>query len=138
MKFADIFRFTRRTGLVNTYRFNERLLAASSKFIMHNPVQLRKQLVAATSSELPAIVVLSGAVWRNTGTAPVAHELEEQDDTVFASLPADSLPSADEVDRLERRSRQSVTEGGATSETRGRKGTLVDLANNPWSLLLKR
>jgi DNA helicase-4 len=58
-KFEDAFGFTRRTDLDQTYRFNDKLLSATSKFVLQNPAQLRKTLVAARQSELPAIVILS-------------------------------------------------------------------------------
>lgn len=60
-RFADHFGFTRRTDLRKTHRFNDRLLMASSNFVMANPQQLKKDLIAAQQSDLPAIQVVSVA-----------------------------------------------------------------------------
>ncbi len=58
-RFSDHFGFTRRTDLKETHRFNDKLLKASSKFIMSNPQQLKKDLVARRTSDLPAIEIVS-------------------------------------------------------------------------------
>lgn len=57
--FAEHFGYTRRTDLDRTYRCTDRLLAASSRFVMANPQQLRKSMSAAVSAQEPGIAVLT-------------------------------------------------------------------------------
>lgn len=59
VRFPDHFGFTRRTDLRQTHRFNKELLDASSRFVLANPQQLSKQLIASESSGVPAIEVIS-------------------------------------------------------------------------------
>ncbi len=56
--FAEIFGVTKRTDLDRTFRFNDRLLDASSRFVQRNPRQLRKSLLAGTVRQTPAITVM--------------------------------------------------------------------------------
>ena len=53
--FESHFGPTHLTTLCETYRFNERLLNASSKFILQNPEQIPKTLTAKTRSDKAAI-----------------------------------------------------------------------------------
>jgi DNA helicase IV len=57
-KFAAHFGYTRRTDLDLTFRFNDRLLDVSSKFVQKNPVQLRKQLRTRSTRSAPALEIL--------------------------------------------------------------------------------
>ena len=56
-KFQQHFGTTRRTDLDRTFRFNDRILRASSRFITANPEQLKKELVAARTANSPSIDV---------------------------------------------------------------------------------
>lgn len=59
VRFADHFGYTRRTDIQTTYRFTDKLLQASAKFILTNPQQLRKELMAQHQTLLPPIEVIS-------------------------------------------------------------------------------
>ncbi len=61
VRFTDTFGHTKRTDLDRTFRFNDRLLAATSQFVQQNPLQLRKTLRAHVTRPSPAITVVYGA-----------------------------------------------------------------------------
>lgn len=79
--FAGHFGFTRRTDLQKTHRFGDKLLEASSRFVMSNPQQLRKQLLASHTSELPAVQVVSqnDQASKDTGLAEVLQRIAAAD-----------------------------------------------------------
>ncbi len=56
--FAEIFGVTKRTDLDRTFRFNDRLLDASSRFVQRNPRLLTKSMRAGTVRQTPAITLL--------------------------------------------------------------------------------
>jgi DNA helicase-4 len=85
-RFPEHFGPTRRTDLRQTHRFNDKLLRASSSFVTANPQQLRKDLVAARQSDVPAVRVVSAVlakdrikqieetlaeIWREAGGEPI-------------------------------------------------------------------
>lgn len=56
--FPEIFGVTKRTDLDRTFRFNDRLLDASSRFVQRNPRLLKKTMQAGTVRQTPAITLL--------------------------------------------------------------------------------
>lgn len=56
--FAGVFGHTRRTDLDRTFRFNDRILAFSTTFILKNPQQIKKQLSSQTRQTEPAVSLL--------------------------------------------------------------------------------
>ena len=67
---------TRRTDLDRTFRFNDRILAASTRFITANPDQLKKEMEAARAIDRPAIKILLASSEESVDT-PLASALRE-------------------------------------------------------------
>jgi DNA helicase-4 len=75
-KFADHFGFTQRTDLDKTFRFNDGVLGASSRFITANPEQLKKQITSVAQTPQPAIQVLCSSA-DSSVDAPLIRALTE-------------------------------------------------------------
>jgi len=55
--FHEVFGFTKRIDLDRTFRFNDKIEALSSRFILKNPTQLKKQLTPNTKIQEPAVFI---------------------------------------------------------------------------------
>lgn len=72
--FADHFGHTHRTDLDRTFRYDHRLLEVSTRFILKNPHQLRKQVTARGGLGGPVVTVLSYA---DSRTLPLGEALQD-------------------------------------------------------------
>ena len=61
VQFADHFGYTQRVDLNTAFRFSREILDVSSKFIVQNPQQLRKELTAGGAMGSPAVTIISEA-----------------------------------------------------------------------------
>ena len=88
--FSDYFGFTRRTDLPQTYRFGKKLLDVTSRFVMRNPAQLRKQLVAESTQSLPALVIKSTGISDDPQRPPSASRGSALLEEVLAEIVAET------------------------------------------------
>ena len=58
-KFQEVFGHTARTDLDIAFRFHDKALSASSRFVQENPTQLRKSLTSMREHDGPAIRIIS-------------------------------------------------------------------------------
>jgi len=56
--FAEEFGHTRRTDLNRTFRFNDKILEFSTRFVTQNPAQLKKELTSHTKNPGPAVSLI--------------------------------------------------------------------------------
>jgi DNA helicase IV len=57
--FAEVFGHTRRTDLDRTFRFNDKILDFSTRFVTRNPAQLKKDLISPTKSPGAAVSIIT-------------------------------------------------------------------------------
>lgn len=58
LNFEGTFGFSRTSYLEETFRFNQKLCDFSSKFILQNPKQIRKQVRSRKQGEMPAVSIV--------------------------------------------------------------------------------
>lgn len=63
-RFSEIFGATAATALDLTFRFNDKLGDAASKFVLKNPEQVRKELASLRAQDEPAVSVVPAAASR--------------------------------------------------------------------------
>jgi len=146
--FSEIFGFTTRTDLDRTFRYNDKILDLSTRFILRNPGQLRKELVAHTtaSGAQAEIVAWSGD---QEGLVDVlaglqAHDDREERPTVLLigryrhTLPKNLKVLQREVPRLRLKTVTAHSSKGLEADyavlldvTSGRYGFPSEIADDP-------